>query len=92
MPQATSAANGAVPVIAANAARTELILQNNSGKDVRVRIYGPVSLVTPGQSGLLLRADGGFLSLQGADAQRPIYAHTADSSTVILDYDSNVVS
>jgi hypothetical protein len=92
MPQANVSSNGSVPVIAGSAGRTSLVCQNNGSVDVRLRVFGPVSLTDPARSGLLLRAGGGFLQLQGTDAQRAVYALSADGSAVVIDYDSDVTA
>jgi hypothetical protein len=92
MPQANVHNTGNIPVIPASPARTSLVVQNNSAVDVRLRVFGPVSATTPAQSGLLLRAGGGFLQLQGSDAQRAVYALSADGSAVVIDYDSDVTA
>lgn len=92
MPQVSVSNTGGAPVLAAHTSRTTLILQNNTAKEIRYRLFGPVSLVTGSQSGLTLKPGGGFVALSGVDAQRPIYAVTVDGSTVTLDYESNITA
>lgn len=94
MPVATvSHSNGTTPVISGADARTELILQNNSDTDFRIRNYGHVSMDDVSKRGLLLRKGGGSIVRTGAAAKLPVYAiHGAGSGiTKQLDYESDVV-
>jgi len=94
MPKITITHNaGAAPVLAGNAQRTFLFLQNNTLFDVFYRMTGEVSLVDDAKAGLLLAKapsagqPGGSVILTGAIAQKPIYAlHSGGGSdTVKLD-------
>jgi hypothetical protein len=82
---------GAAPVLAPSNQRTLLVLQNNSGRDMRYRMFGEVSLSDPAKRGLLLRANGGSITLSGALAARPLYAvHGAGAGiTETLDYEAD---
>lgn len=88
---------GNIPVIAGNANRTMLLLQNNTPFNVRYRLFGAVTLSEPESTGLLLAAapeegmPGGSLILTGALAQRPVYAlHEGSAEAVVkLDAEGN---
>lgn len=83
--------SGSTALLAANALRTSLFIQNNSPVDIRFRLFGPVSIGTAAQAGLVLRANGGFLNLSGSDAGLGFWAtHDQAGITATLDYDSNV--
>lgn len=79
-----------MPRIAASPTRTFLMVQNNSGVDVRFRLFGEVSTSDPTKSGIKLAADGGFVAVSGAEAALPFYAvHSASGETINLDYEAN---
>lgn len=75
-------AGGTTPAVAANTARSELILQNNSTRDVFYRFYGAVSPSVENQRGLMLRRGGGTVIRNGAAAQTPVYLCHADGDGV----------
>lgn len=95
MPKITITHNtGNVPVIAGNAQRTVLILQNNTPVNVRYRLTGAVTLSEPESTGLLLAAapeegkPGGSLILTGALAQKPVYALHEGSGEAVVKLDA----
>lgn len=91
MPKVTITHNtGDAPVIAGNAQRTVLFIQNNTLLNVRYRLFAGVSLSDEAKAGLLLAAapeagnPGGSVILTGALAQRPVYAiHTGTGEDVV---------
>lgn len=93
MPQAqVTHDSGSTPVITGSPARRILMLQNNSTGDFRYRIFGEVSLSDASKSGLVLKAEGGSVTLTGPAAQKAIYAvHGAGAGLIrVLDYDAEV--
>jgi hypothetical protein len=95
MPKITITHNaGNVPVIAGNAQRTVLLLQNNTPVNVRYRLFGAVSLAEEESTGLLLAAapedgmPGGSLILTGALAQKPVYALHAGAAEAVVKLDA----
>lgn len=75
-------AGGSTPGVAANAARTELILQNNSTHDVFYRFYGTVSASVDANRGLLLRKGGGTVVRSGTGAGSAVYLCHASGGDV----------
>jgi hypothetical protein len=84
--------NGTTPVIPAAAARTSLVLQNNSDVAIYVRLYGEVSASDPAKAGLRLAPGGGMMALSGKAAQQAVRAiHNAGSGvTKNLTYETDI--
>ncbi len=85
-------AGGTTPMIPASSTREELLLQNNSARDVYYRFYGQVHPSTEALRGVKLPKEGGSLVRLGAAAKLPVYLCHADGvgPTAQVTYETDV--